>query len=342
MFIMFGDTIGFRGIWPVGESHPDSIGYGLDSATAIAAQPNLLCSRMRMINLPPAQAIGPSVDASIVTDFAGVAMIAPENRALSEFIRNPSGAQGSTFPHLPGDFEVPSGAFTVGSSIYVFYTTVVGPTNIDMKGSYLAKWQTPTTAGPFAYQILHQVDQRFDANGALHGRFINIAADVMDDHVYLFGTGAYRKSAIHVAKKPLAALDSDGGYQELGEIVATPGYGEVSVRYFPSLGQWMLLAEEITPQSNRIVAYFAARPEGPWSAPIIVHDMADPLFRGAYCCSSEDNCNGAQMFNCNRTGIYGTYLFPAVSETATTFTVTYTMSSFSPYNVALFRTTFAK
>jgi hypothetical protein len=48
------------------------------------------------------------------------------------------------------------------------------------------------------------------------------------------------------------------------------------------------------------------------------------------------------MFNCNRTGFYGTYLFPTLRETATSFIVTYTMSSFSPYNVALFQAVFAK
>ncbi len=343
LYIFFGDTIGYQGIWPLGESHPDSVGYGLDSATAIAAQPNLLCNRLGIITVPVAQSIGPTIDASIKADFAGAAMIAPPNQSLSEFIHNPSGPPGSTsFPHLPGDFEVPSGAFSVGNAIYVFYTTVVGPTNIDMKGSYLAKWAQPTTTGPFGYQILYQVDQRFDANGAMNGKFINVAADVADDYLYVFGTGEYRRSTIHVARKPLAMLDSPGGFEELGEIVGVPGYGEISVRYFPSIRRWMLLAEELQGTSNRIVAYFAERPAGPWNAQIVVHDMADATFRGTYCCSSEDNCNGPQMFNCNRTGFYGTYLFPSIIETATSFTVTYTMSSFSPYNVALFQATFMK
>jgi hypothetical protein len=102
----------------------------------------------------------------------------------------------------------------------------------------------------------------------------------------------------------------------------------------------MILAEESLPDSNRIVAYVAANPEGPWSAPVVVHDMADPAFRQTYCCAPENDCEGPQMFNCTRTGFYGTYLLPDVATTGTGFTVTYTMSSFSPYNVALFQTTF--
>ncbi|HEY5924292.1 MAG TPA: DUF4185 domain-containing protein [Kofleriaceae bacterium] len=343
LYLMFGDTIGFTGIWPLGESHPDSVGYGLDSASAIAAQPSLLCNRLGIITVPPAQSIGPTMDAAIRADFAGVAMLAPMGHELAEFIRNPSGPPGSTsFLHLPGDFEVPSGAFSVGGSIYVFYTTVVSPTNIDMQGSYIAKWVQPSTTGPFAYQILHQVDQRFDANGPLHGRFINIAAEVMGEYVYLFGTGEYRRSSIHLARKKLTSLDTPGGFEELGEVVATPGYGELSVRYFPSIKRWMLLAEELSPSSNRIVAHFAERPEGPWSGPVVVHDMTDASFRTDYCCASEDNCIGQQFFNCNRTGFYGTYLLPSIIETADRFTVTYTMSSFSPYNVALFQAEFTK
>jgi hypothetical protein len=342
LYILFGDTIGYAGIWAGNESHPDSVGYGLDSATAIAANPSLLCDRMRIVTLPASQSIGPSVNASVKADFAGAAMIAPSGHSLGEYIRNPAGPSGNTFPQLPGDFEVPSGAFSVNGSIYVFYTTVVGPGMIDMKASYLAKWAQPGTTGPFGYQILYQVDQRFDSTGPLKGNFINIAAEVAGDYLYIFGTGEYRRSKIYAARKPLAQLDQPGGFEELGEIVGTAGYGEISVHYYSSLERWMLLAEELTPTSNRIVASFAATPEGPWGAPLVVHDMDDSAFTAKYCCTSEDNCLGDQMFNCNRTGFYGTYLFPSLVESSTNFTVTYTMSSFSPYNVALFQATFTK
>ena len=341
MFILFGDTIGFAGIWG-NESHPDSVGYSKDTATMIAADPSLLCSRLGIVTLPVSQAIGPSVDSTIKTDFAGAAMLAPNGHQLAEYIHNPAGHQGSLFPQLPGDFEVPSGTFSVNGKIYVFYTTVVGPSNIDMQASYLARWDAPSLTGPFGYQVLYPVDERFDANGPLHGHFINVAAEVAGNYLYIFGTGQYRKSKIYVARKPLAQLDQAGGWEELGEISSTAGYGETSVHYYPSLGHWMLLAEELTPTSNRIVAAFADQPEGPWTTPITVHDMGDPLFRGKYCCAVDDNCAAQQMFNCDKTGFYGTYLFPTISETASSFTVTYTMSSFSPYNVALFQTTFTK
>lgn len=340
LYVMFGDTIGFAGIWGGGESHPDAVGYGGDTATEIAAQPNLLCSNLRMLTLSPAQSIGPSVNAAVQRDFAGVAMAAPSGHALGEFIRNPAGTSGQIFPALPGDFEVPSGAFSYGDSVYVFYTTVVSRGDVMMKGSYLARWTRPSTNDTPGYQILYQVDHRFDATGPLHGHFINISGQVAGDYLYIFGTGEYRRSEIYVARKRLDQLATPGGFEELGTIATTPGYGEVSVRYFPSIRRWMLLAEELTPATNRIVASFAASPEGPWSTPLVVHDFGDAAFRARYCCTSEDNCVGKQMFNCYRTAFYGTYLFPEVTRSGTDFTVTYTMSSFSPYNVALFQTTF--
>jgi hypothetical protein len=70
--------------------------------------------------------------------------------------------------------------------------------------------------------------------------------------------------------------------------------------------------------------------------------MADAAFRGAYCCAVDDNCQGAQFMDCDRTGFYGSYLLPAVTPAPNGFTVTYTLSSFDPYDVALFQTSFAR
>ncbi len=355
LFIMFGDTIGYAGIWPPNESHPDSVAYGLDSAAAIAANPSLLCSRLRLLTLPPGSSIGPGIDSSVVADFAGVSMTAPTGHTLSEYIHFPAGPRaGPGFANLPGDFEVPSGAFSAGSSVYIFYTTVESPSDITMKGSYLARWNNPSTTGTPSYDILYAVDQRFDATGRLGGHFINIAAEPKGGYVYMFGTGDYRHSAVYLARAPIAMLDvgtfevfdaASASWMPAGSaqtpIITPEGFGETSVRYFASIDRWMFLAEELLPGSNRIVARFADAPEGPWSEPITVHDMGDAQFRADHCCVPENSCTGVQFMNCARTGFYGTYLVPDVIQHADgSFSVTYTMSSFDPYNVALFSATF--
>ena len=334
LFLMFGDTIGFNTIWPPQESHPDAVGVGGDTAAAIAAQPNLLCTDLGILHLSSTL----STDGSVQADFAGGAMAAPSGHQLGEYIHNPAGGT-TTFPYLPGDFEVPSGAFASGDSVYIFYTTVVSRAQPNMVASYLARWQNPSATGMPGYQILYAVDALTD--GALHGHFINIAAEVSGDYVYLFGTGPYRASPIYIARKRLDALATPGGFEELGTVTTTPGYGETSVRYFPEVHRWMVLAEELLPASNRIVAYTAADPAGPWTGPLVVHDMADAQFRASYCCTTDDDCENQQMFNCDRTGFYGSYLLPAATTNGTAFSVAYTLSSFSPYNVALFEATFS-
>lgn len=353
LYLLFGDSIGFAGIWGNGESHPDSVGHV--ASTAAAADPSVLCHDLGIISLPASASIGPSVDPRIAADFAGPSMTAPPGHALGEFIRNPAGPANSTFANLPGDFEVPSGAFAVGDAIYVFYTSVVSRADVTMKGAYLARWAHPAPAGPPAYDILYAVDERFDANGPLHGDFINIAAEVAGDYVYLFGTGEYRASPIHLARKRVDALATPGGFERFdaatgawlsdattpaAPIIDAPGYGETSARYFASIDRWIVLAEEQVAGMNRIVAHVADHPEGPWSASIVVHDMADPAYRAAYCCVPDDSCQGAQFLDCDRTGFYGSYLLPYVRTSGDRFTVAYTLSSFAPYNVALFEATF--
>ena len=70
---------------------------------------------------------------------------------------------------------MPSGAFSHGGSIYLFYT-IINHEPFEMRGSYLARWAAPSTTGLPGYEIQHHVDQRFDDRGALRGDFINIAA----------------------------------------------------------------------------------------------------------------------------------------------------------------------
>jgi hypothetical protein len=340
LFVLFGDTIGNAGIWGFGESHPDAVAYALDAPGDVAANPALLCDRLRIVTLPPEASIGPTIDPQIEADFAGAAMIAPAGHSLAEYIHNPAGG----FANLPGDFEVPSGAFARDGAIYVFYTTVASPSDVTMIGSYLARWDAPSVDAIPAYRIVSAIPDP---------DFINVAAAVDGDTVYLFGTGAFRASPVHLARtRDLAGVPetierydaATGTWGSAGApIIDVPGHGETSVRYFANLDRWMFLAEELTPPTNRIVARFADRPEGPWSDAIVVLDMDDPGFRERHCCAVVDACTGDQFMHCERTGFYGAYLLPDAELHADgRFTVTYTLSSFDPYNAVLIRTTFAQ
>src|SRR5436305_757521 len=83
----------------------------------------------------------------------------------------------------------------------IFDPTAASATEREITASYLARWSPPDTASVPAYQIVYGVDERVDAAGALGGDFINIAAVTQDDMLYAFGTGAYRASSVHLARK---------------------------------------------------------------------------------------------------------------------------------------------
>ncbi len=347
LYLFFGDTAGAYTIWPLGpESLPDAVGYAAVPASTVAADPTALCSALRFLRT--GGATGP-----VEGDFAGAHMTPPPGRSIAEFIHNPSGPRGANlFPNLPGDFEVPSGAFSHGGSIYVFYT-IINHDPFEMRGSYLARWQSPSTAGLPNYDILYHVDQRFDGSGPMRGDFINIAALVDGDYVYLYGTGQYRASPVHLARKRLADIDAPGGFERYdaasgtwvaptaaaAPIVSTPHIGELSVRHFPNIDRYAMLDQEAS-AGNRIAARFAESPEGPWSDPVTVATMSDPAFAARHCCVGTD-CSGERLFECNRAGFYGTYMLPNASVTPDgSVSISFTMSTWIPYNVALMTATF--
>lgn len=355
LYFFFGDTAGLRGIWPFGpESLPDAV--GVISHAAAKATPSALCTDLRFLVGSAAASVGRAADPRIQRDFAAGSMTPPPGHSLAEYIHNPAGPRGANaFPHLPGDFEVPSGAFSYGGSIYVFYTTVDSPSVVEMKGSYLARWTSPSPSGSPAYQILYGVDQRFDGSGALRGDFINIASVVAGDYVYLFGSGKYRASTVHLARKKLATLSTAGGFERFDAatktwraandatakpIITTPAVGELSVQYFPNLGRWAMTTQEFTAGKNQIVARFADTPEGPWSPAQAIASLADPAFRSKYCCIG-DECAGERLFHCDRAGFYAPYMLPdAELRKDASFTIDFVMSTWDPYNVALMSASF--
>ena len=197
------------------------------------------------------------------------------------------------------------------------------------------------------------MDQRFDDGGPLRGDFVNIAPLVVGYYLYLYGTGPYRASPVHLARKALAALDTAGGFESYdadsgnwvaadapaAPVVSEPNLGELSVRYFPRIGRYVMLDQEIN-IGNRIAARFAEAPEGPWSDAVTVATMSDPDFSASYCCSGTD-CSGERLIECPHAGFYGTYMLPEVIvHPDSSFSITFLMSTWIPYNVALMSATF--
>jgi hypothetical protein len=123
--------------------------------------------------------------------------------------------------------------------------------------------------------------------------FINIAAEVVGDHVYLFGT-EYRRSTIRRAQPGRCSTRraaSRSSARSSARPVTESRRRSLSLRLD-------FLAEELLPP-NRIVAYFAlAKDRG---ASFIVRHGPRAAIRAA----SEDACS-ARRCSTARTGFYGT------------------------------------
>jgi len=346
LFLFFGDTLGAEKIWQSSTSLPDAVGYAAVDFASVADDPDLLCTELRFL-------LSGDKTGNVEGDFAGARMKAPAGSSLKEFIHNPAGPLNYAMqPDMPGTLEVPSGAFSHDGSIYLFYT-IVSTITLQVGGSYLAKWETPSTTGDPTYQILYHVDQRFTSNGPLGGNFINIAPLVEGEYVYLFGTGKYRNSPVYLARKRLSELAEEGGFEaydpamsswvEAGTptapVVAMPSIGELSVQYFPEIQRYVMIDQEVN-AGNRIVARFAEKPQGPFSNAVTMAVMEDPAFEKKYCCDAKE-CVGDKIIQCDQAGFFGVYLLPTVTvHPNASFTLYFTMSTWQPYNVVLMSATF--
>lgn len=344
-YVFFGDTIGWSQIWGAGESHPDAVGYSKVPYSQVKQDSNVLCN-----NLGIMLSSFKSGDAD--ADFAAGSMKPPTGHTINEYVLNPSGKPGANaFPTFPGDFEVPSGALSYNGAIYLYYTS--SSKAATMNQSYLAKWTAPSTSGKPDYQILHLVDELRDGKGALGGDFINIAPVVVDDYLYLYGSGEYRNSSVNIVRKPIADIEKEGGYDRFdaltrqwgpqklkgSPIVGGGKIGELSVRYYPNVGRFVMLNQEINTKGNQIVARFATQPEGPWSDAVTVMTM-DADFDKVYRCPGKNDCPGDKQILSDY-GFYGTYLFPEATLNADgSFTLDFLMSVFEPYNTILMRAKF--
>ena len=358
LHLFFGDTTGFREIWPFGED-PDSVAFA--DAAAVAADPTVLCDSLDVYVTPDIPSVAADTDPSVLRDFAAGAMTAPEGQMLSDYIGDTAGP----FPQLPGSFEVPSGAMTIGDTVYL---TWAGQSELmprpRMHLSYLVRWDPPRELPN--YQIVRPLDA-FD-QGPLGGHFMQIAPVVRDDVVYAFGTGDFRYSGIYLARIVAAAIETGEGTEvfdpELGSwvdpaklspadraaivpMLESDGVGELSVQWVEDAGVYVMLYQrELHGQGgmiedNRIVLRTSVAPEGPWSDAVTVIDMADPAFRDAHCCGP-DACPGQQILHCAAAGLYGTYQLPhpGVSNDGedVVLDLAFVASTWNPYNVVLFGT----
>ncbi len=361
LHLFFGDSVGYKLIWDFGED-PDAVAR-LPLAS-VQSDATSVCRELAFYVTNDVPSVANGVDAAIARDFAGASMTPPAGQPIEDYIAQAAGP----FANLPGTFEVPSGGLAQGGKAYLFYT---GQVELAPKTratlSYLARWDAPGSSNP-NYQIVRPVDAL--EQGALGGHFLQVAPVEYEGALYLFGSGDYRRSGVYLARLDSAELETGvgtalfdpaaGNFQEAAALsqeqreavqplFEQDGVGELSVSFIPEAGALIALYQrELRDEAgsiidNRIVLRVAPAPEGPWSEPVTVIDMADPSFQQAHCCG--ETCPGDQLLHCDRAGLYGAYLLPAASfapsENGGVLELPFIVSTWDPYNVVLFSTRIA-
>ena len=244
-----------------------------------------------------------------------------------------------------GGMNVPIEGFAAGDRTYVFFDRGWST----KKGRHARSLLAHTSGLEFSkLELDHDVESE---------NFINVSVVQNGADLWIFGSGAYRKSAVYLARVAVRDVANRSAWRYApgfgaGEacaqpLVPTDCVGELSVRRDPHSGTWFM-AYNID-ERHGIALRTAPSPTGPWSAPILIFDP------------DRDRGYGVFMHGMNRDlgfddGLsergreedwgceYGPYLVPSWFERPAPGVVAlvYAMSTWNPYQVHLLRTWIAE
>jgi hypothetical protein len=240
-------------------------------------------------------------------------------------------------------FEVPSGGVSIRGTIYVVFTTDHSRKKT-MGRSVLASSRDDGKTFEKLYDLSED-------------RFINVSFWKMDDWLYIFGSGDYRKSSVCLARVKPADLhdrsrlryftgtDAKGRPRwSAREKDAVPLFrhdvvGEFSVAYCEPVGRYVMLYNSHEPRG--ITLRSAETPWGPWSAGTVVFDpWRDKGYGHFMHISSKFKGKSDTLHDPGREtewgGEYGPYLMARYTTgKAGRCRIYYTMSTWNPYQVVI-------
>ena len=245
-------------------------------------------------------------------------------------------------------FEVPTGAISIDGVIHAVYTTDHTPAKT-MGRSLLAASRDDGVTFNRIYELSSD-------------KFINVSFLRRGDWIYLFGSGDYRESSVHLARvEPGRIADREAlrfyaGSDEMGrprwveaEAEAVPIFrhdvvGELSAGFLGPLGRYVLLYNSRGPHG--IVLRSSATPWGPWSDPVLIFDPRRDGAYGAFLhlprspSHPEDDGLSEPENAATRGDPYGPYLMGRYTEAIADgrCRIYYTMSTWNPYQVVVMRT----
>jgi hypothetical protein len=188
-------------------------------------------------------------------------------------------------------------------------------------------------------------------------KFLNVSVVADGGRAWIFGTGAYRKSGVYLARVPLNEIGDRAAWRYAPEfvageanaraLVAADDLGEFGVRKLPRTRLWLMASNGARPRGIQLRC--AEDPRGPWSAPLVIFDPERDrgygrfLHRSAAEAGYDDGLSDEGRAN-ESGGAYGPYLVPEWCRTPApgVHELVYVLSSWNPYAVHLMRTRVAE
>jgi hypothetical protein len=253
-------------------------------------------------------------------------------------------------------FEVPTEGVSVGGLMYIYFTTDHSGGKV-MGRSVLAVSDDDGQTFSLLYTLSTTHFINVSVVKAQAGDWPGSPSSV-GEGLYLFGSGEYRFSNVHLAFQPADAIGSRDSLQyfagldrqgnpcwtsveaDAWALFDQPQVGELSVSYNPHLRRWLMLYNAGYPRGINFRT--APAPWGPWSDAQV---LFDPWADGGYCHFMHTswlfaNCDNVQDPNRDNEwgGEYGPYQFKEFAEGSDGQTrIYFTMSTWNPYTSVLMR-----
>ncbi|HZN40629.1 MAG TPA: DUF4185 domain-containing protein [Planctomycetota bacterium] len=237
-----------------------------------------------------------------------------------------------------GGMDVPVEGVVVGERTYVFFSSGWDKRTKRHSHSVLAH-----TADFATLQLDHRVTT---------GKFVNVSIVRDGAQLWIFGSGAYRKSSVFLARVEAEALADRAAWRYWPDftpdeatarpLVASDCIGELSVRQLPGANLWAMTCNATTPRGIHLRTAHAV--SGPWSEPVVIFDPGRDRGYG-HCLHQKASAVGYDdgLSDPGREeewgGEYGPYLVPewCTSPEPGVSTLVYALSTWNPYTVQLVR-----
>jgi Domain of unknown function (DUF4185) len=289
----------------------------------------------------------------------------PERGVRLDFLKSGSDYLTIQPPGISmGAFEVPVAGISLAGQMYVVVSTNHSEDRSTDR-SVLTKFTPPASFQPL--RTVSQLPEGHFVKMSLHvepGAIAGLAPG--GPFIFVWGTGAYRKSDAHFAIVPEAQFESGKGTRyfagleagnapiwsdkesEAKAIVQNGTMGDLSVTWCKELGLWLMTYDSRDPAPRGILFSYSPAPWGPWSEPQIIFNAMRDGALGNFIHNPQaipdDGLAGPVIGKgqANPSAVHGGAYAPYVIERWTKvqgseLSIYYVLSTWNPYVVVLMK-----